>query len=302
VAQGEGEVSLATAFLAALPKSSVDSFDDALVAELDATLARAIATAESRWPMVRVSQHDFVAYVAARIDADDAPLEQLASRQLDDLHLAYACSIKDAAAIAELDRTILRDLPRVLRRGDLTQAHLDDTRQQVATKLLAASPPAITQYAGRGSLRGWVRVIAIRESSRLLGNAQHEKPAADDALFDAVAQGVVPSQAQLKDAYRASFKKSFEAALAALSIHDRLLLKQHFLDGLTIDRMAALHDVHRATAARWIAKLVEQLLVDTRARLQVELSVDPDELDSVLRLIQSCLDASIGRALAPHRR
>jgi hypothetical protein len=60
--------------------------------------------------------------------------------------------------------------------------------------------------------------------------------------------------------------------------------------------------VHRATAARWIAKLVEKLLEDTRARLQVALDLDASELDSVLRLIQSCLDASIGRALSPPRR
>jgi RNA polymerase sigma-70 factor (ECF subfamily) len=80
-----------------------------------------------------------------------------------------------------------------------------------------------------------------------------------------------------------------------------LLLKQHFLDGLSIDRMAALHDVHRATAARWIAKLLERLLVDTRSRLQAALDVDAEELDSVLRLIQSCMDASIGRALSPRR-
>src|SRR6185436_8511874 len=98
-------------------------------------------------------------------------------------------------------------------------------------------------------------------------SAAPERPTAgDDALFDAVAHGIVPSQSLMKDVYRKSFKQAFEEALAALSIHDRLLLRQHFLDGLSIDRMAALHDVHRATAARWIAKLVEKLLVDTRAR------------------------------------
>jgi RNA polymerase sigma-70 factor (ECF subfamily) len=296
-------VSVARSFVAALRPDCAALVDDP--AALDATLARALADAKKRWPTVRVSDDDFVVYLAAHIGPGEDPRDQLASRHVDDLYLAFGCSIGDEAAVATFDQTILRDLPRALRRGDLDQAHLDDTRQQVATKLLtrtAATPPAIAQYSGRGSLRGWVRVIAVRESSRLLSGNANERPTADDALFDAVANGVVPSPSLLKDMYRKSFKRAFEEALAALSIHDRLLLRQHFLDGLGIDRLAALHDVHRATAARWIAKLVERLLTDTRARLETMLEVTGDELDSVLRLIQSCLDASIGRALGSPRR
>jgi RNA polymerase sigma-70 factor (ECF subfamily) len=284
-------MSLGAVFLAALPRNDSDDH-----AALDEVLARAITAAQTRWPTVRLDAHDFVAYLAARV----AGTEELATRHLEDLYLAFGCSIGDAAAIAAFDQAVLRDLPRALRRGDLDPAHLDDTRQQVATKLLArttAAPPAIAQYAGRGSLRGWVRVIAIRESGRLLAGQAHERPAGDDALFDAVAHGIAPSQSLLKETYRQSFKRAFEDALAALSIHDRLLLRQHFLDGLGIDRLAQVHDVHRATAARWIAKLVEKLLGDTRARLEASLGLPHEELDSVLRLIQSCLDASIGRVL-----
>lgn len=284
-------MSLGAVFLAAVPGNDSDD-----PRALDDALARAVASAHARWPTVRLDAHDFVAYLAARV----AGSSDLATRHLEDLYLAFGCSIGDAAAVAAFDQAVLRDLPRALRRGDLDQAHLDDTRQQVATKLLArttAAPPAIAQYAGRGSLRGWVRVIAIRESGRLLAGQVNERPAGDDALFDAVAHGIAPSQSLLKETYRQSFKRAFEDALAALSIHDRLLLRQHFLDGLGIDRLAQVHDVHRATAARWIAKLVEKLLGDTRARLESSLGLQREELDSVLRLIQSCLDASIGRAL-----
>lgn len=280
---------MSAAFRAALPpECRVD-------ADFDGELARAIADAGARWPGVTLDRDEFAAYLGARFAPGEDVRAQLASRHLDDLYLAFGCSIGDAAAIAAFDQAVLRDLPRVLRRGDLDRAHLEDTRQQVAAKLLTGAPPAIAQYNGRGSLRGWVRVIAIRESGRLL--AGKEKPTGDDALFDAVAHGVVPEQSQLKEAYRQSFKRAFEDALAALSIHDRLLLKQHFLDGLGIDRLAALHDVHRATAARWIAKLVDKLLADTRSRLEAELNVGSAELDSVLRLIQSCVDASIDRLL-----
>ena len=296
-------MSIGRSFMAALRPECAALIDDPVA--LGAVLARALDDANKRWPTIRLSHDEFAAYTAARIGSGEDPRDQLASRHLEDLYLAFGCSIGDAAAVAAFDHAVLRDLPRALRRGDLDQAHLDDTRQQVATKLLArigGTAPAIVQYSGRGSLRSWVRVIAIRESGRLLAGRAHERPTGDDALFDAVAHGIVPPQSHLKEAYRQSFKLAFEGALAALSIHDRLLLRQHFLDGLGIDRLAALHDVHRATAARWIATLVEQLLVDTRARLEMILDLPSDELDSVLRLIQSCLDASIGRALQSPRR
>src|SRR5687767_13423835 len=113
------------------------------IAALDGVLDRALASAEARWPTVRLSRHEFVAYLATHIGPDESPIDELASRHVDDLYLAYGCSIGDAAAVAAFDQAILRDLPRALRRGDMDNAHLEDTRQQVAAKLLATSPPTI---------------------------------------------------------------------------------------------------------------------------------------------------------------
>ena len=56
--------------------------------------------------------------------------------------------------------------------------------------------------------------------------------------------------------------------------------------------------MHRATAARWIIRVRQRLIEDTRARLLALLRVGDDELESVLRLIRSELDISIQGALA----
>jgi RNA polymerase sigma-70 factor (ECF subfamily) len=69
----------------------------------------------------------------------------------------------------------------------------------------------------------------------------------------------------------------------------------HFVDGLTIDEIGALYQVHRATAARWISGARNTLLADTRARLTARLALTPSQFDSLMRLVRSELDLSLQR-------
>jgi len=76
------------------------------------------------------------------------------------------------------------------------------------------------------------------------------------------------------------------------------VLRLHLLDGLNIDRIGQLHDVHRATAARWLASAREALAKDTQRILQARLQVSRSEFESLLRLVRSDLDVSLCRILA----
>jgi RNA polymerase sigma-70 factor (ECF subfamily) len=69
------------------------------------------------------------------------------------------------------------------------------------------------------------------------------------------------------------------------------------LRGLGIDQIAALHGVHRATAARRLERAREALLVATRKSLMSRLSIDSAEFESLMDLIRSRLDVSIQRIL-----
>jgi len=75
------------------------------------------------------------------------------------------------------------------------------------------------------------------------------------------------------------------------------VLRQHTLDGQSIDRLAALHGVHRATAARWIDAARGTVLAGTQRELIQRLGLNTSELASVIRLIQSQLELSLLRAL-----
>jgi hypothetical protein len=55
--------------------------------------------------------------------------------------------------------------------------------------------------------------------------------------------------------------------------------------------------VHRATAARWFNRARAALVSATHRRLAERLKVPVEEIESVIRLVQSKLDASMVRFL-----
>jgi RNA polymerase sigma-70 factor (ECF subfamily) len=107
-----------------------------------------------------------------------------------------------------------------------------------------------------------------------------------------------PELALLKREHVTHFKASFAEAVAGLDSADRLLLKQHLVERLTIDQLGALYHLHRASAARRIAKARDALLIATRIALARRLGVPPERVASVLELVASRLEASIERLLA----
>jgi len=79
------------------------------------------------------------------------------------------------------------------------------------------------------------------------------------------------------------------------------MLRQHVLDGLTIDQLSALYRIHRATAARTLERARRTILAATRDHMQAELDVSSTELSSILRAIRSGLEVTL-RELRRRRR
>ena len=77
-----------------------------------------------------------------------------------------------------------------------------------------------------------------------------------------------------------------------------MLLRFHHLDGLTVDDLARMYNVHRATAARWVAAAREAVFEETRLRLHDRLGVDDSTAVSVVKLVQSQLVNSLRRLLS----
>ena len=71
------------------------------------------------------------------------------------------------------------------------------------------------------------------------------------------------------------------------------MLRQYYIDGLTIDRLAALYRVDRATTARWVVAARSAVLAGTRDFLGSALGVTTSEVESILRLVGSQLELSL---------
>ena len=221
-----------------------------------------------------------------------------------DHYLAFGCAAGDPAAIAHCDAILVREAGFA---ADGTRMHAsvrDEATQVVRTQLLAPRdnrPAAIGDYAGRGALRSWLRVCVSRELVRIAKAQQRTEPL-EEHLVEDPGYGDDPALEELKAKYRAELAEAFRTALTELPARDRTLLRYQLIDGLTIDEIGAIFRVHRATAARWIAKVRDDLVGRTRSLMAESLGVDTAEAASIVRLVQSQLDMSVIRHLGPPPR
>ena len=257
--------------------------------ELDERLAGLIAAGRAAWPGVEVDGAAFAAFLAER--------EAGETLHAADLYLACACALGDQTAIAAFLREVVPHIEAAVLGLGADPAQVDEVRAQLVDALLVGARPGIATYAGRGQLRSWVRSIAVRMGMRHLGRTRAAGPGGDDALATLAAEVDDPEIEHLKARYGEAFRAAFAAALAALTARQRNLLRQHYLDELTVDQLGALYRVHRATAARWVAAAREALFDDTRGRMIDALGLAPSDYDSLLRLLHSQLDLSIQRHL-----
>ena len=118
------------------------------------------------WPGIEVFPDAFASWLDVRVP-DGTALHTLV---VTDLYLACACAAGDPLALEQLDNHIVREVG-VAAAKMRAPAGIGDEAQQVVREILfvrrAERPPAIDSYAGRGDLRGWIKVIATREVLRL---------------------------------------------------------------------------------------------------------------------------------------
>ena len=263
--------------------------------DLEAALAALVARAAAAWPGVRVDGAAFAAFLGRRVSPD-----ALADARAEDLWIACACASGDPAALAVVEARYLPDVDAALGKMGLGQDRIAEVKQGLRRLLFVgdgASPPRIGDYRGAGDLRAWMRVTAMRAALKLIRKDGRET-ASDDALLAARAPEDDPELAYMKATYRAAFKTAFQEALESLDARERTLLKQQVVDGLGIDELGALYDVHRATAARWVASAREKLLSRTRRTFMLRARISNDECESIMRMVQSQLDVSLHRRLA----
>jgi RNA polymerase sigma-70 factor (ECF subfamily) len=236
----------------------------------------------------------FLPFVTARLGEDNLAL--LAAAPAADLGLVWRVLDGDTAALAELERRLASIRPAIAQLG-ATVADIDETLQRLRIQLLVGSSPGIAAYKGRGSLAAWLRVIAVREGVRVLTDRGHLDPIGDDRLLESFLPDADDEHTLVGADLRAAFRTAFEAAVRSLEPRDRLLLRQHTVDDLSIDELATLHGADRSTVARWLSAARSRLSRATERRLQEGSGAATDEVLRMYRGYLSRLDASVERLL-----
>jgi RNA polymerase sigma-70 factor (ECF subfamily) len=259
-------------------------------------LLEIVRAAREAWPGVDLAPALFLPYLSERMPAEETAERALPQMCTSDLYLACACARGDERALAVFEDRCLSVVDSALPRLGVSADGVAEVKQHLRQSLLVADqgPPRIEQFAGRGDLRSWVRVIAVREALAMRRQRERDRPLDDQWLAEALLPGADPELEQLKNVYRSEFKKAFDLALLQLDDRGRTLLRQQFIDRLTIDELATLYRVHRATISRWLERARLRVVDRTRAHLRRHFGVQPHELDSILRLIRSQLHVSIG--------
>lgn len=249
------------------------------------------ATARAAWPGIEVSRERYVEQLAARINARSTePADRvLSTMPAADLYLAIACADNNDAALAAFRDGFLPSLRQALGKLALSPATIDETVQRVLVMLFVDGQ--INGYGGKGTLRSWLRSIGVRTGRRLAGGDQDV--VSEDELDGLPAAVADPELEMLRARYSEQVRLAFAAAFAELTERERNVLRQYHIDGLTIDQLAALYQVNRATTARWVAGARLAIVAKTRNQLVDRYGIAAAEVDSIIRLVRSQLAVSV---------
>jgi RNA polymerase sigma-70 factor, ECF subfamily len=233
------------------------------------------------------------------------PFVALAALKVEDLYLACACLAGHVRALEAFETRLwpeaARGLSRVGIEPELCEEVFSKLREALFFGKPPNAPPMIAAYRGRGTLRSWLRSVSIHQALKFRRRAR-PLVSMDQLAQKLHADGDDPEMGHLRGLYLREFRGALERAMRALSKRERTLLRQHYLDRMSLEAVAKAYRVHRATAARWIADARAKVLARTRNELVEAMKLRPSELQLVLSFMRRQSDfgshlSGIGNAL-----
>lgn len=213
----------------------------------------------------------------------------------EELFLCCAALDGDAVALRELER-LLAEIPSHVAKLKLNASEVDELTQRVRELLLVGPPRKLLEYGGRGPLGGWLRVLVVRLATRERARAKQFEAVDQSTLHTLAAQSPEHQVARAK--WQRLFDEALRAAFQSLSEEERSLFRLQFRQGLTLDELAKVLQVHRATVARRIAEARETLWRRLTEHIRGSLgAAEAEEAETLLRDYRSRLEISLSALL-----
>lgn len=254
---------------------------------------------DCRADVFRVGQLEFATIVWSAQDFELAwqlygrPVEGGAEACRDE-YLRVACLARAVGAIGTLEANYIRPLRALLekRYGDADLA--DEAVQQLRQKLLVGPEPRLTSYQSTGHLRAWLQVVTIRLCQDLLRQRNvrwaRESPLAEDPPGSCGMDKRLEKR-ELDELFIAALRE----VIRQLPTRERHALRMHVLAGWNVSQIGECLEVHRSSAARWIAAAKERLGESVRALLRERLDLSARELDHLFDLFSTQLELRLSQ-------
>lgn len=156
----------------------------------------------------------------------------------------------------------------------------------------ADEPAKFTQYVGRGQLGGLVRVAATRLALTLVGSKGRQTSEVPSNTPD---QHRSTADKFAKAELQALLKQALGESATALTERQRAILRMHYVKQASIDDIAAVYRVHRATAARWLLDARSSMVENARETFLLRAALDEADLIEVASLVESQLSMTWSR-------
>lgn len=262
---------------------------------LDPEIGRLIERARSAHPEFVTDGAAFARHVACCAKAAGGGSSLCA----EDLYLAFAAGHGDRKALGLVEQRHVAQVGQFIAHLRKPASFVDEVRQRLRERILFGTgaretrAPKILDYSGRGPLGAWLRVTALRQALDLIDG---EKRAAntDEPEEDLLAATVSPELMAIRQRHLPQFREAFRSALASLDASERNLLRFYLLDGLNIGRIGEIFGKSRATIGRMVIDCRDKLLEETRRHLGALTGASESDVLSLIRLLRSQLDVSIG--------
>ncbi len=256
-----------------------------------------VEAARRGWPALRVDLHAFAAHVSRH----GAVKGLLPLEHAPDLYLAFACAARVPGGSEAFEQAFGRVIARVLARRRANADVAQDAAQILRERLLVAPAggvPKIAEYSGAGPLKSWVAATAATTLLMMYRSQERRREDSDEGgAAAAIARDAGPELQYIQERYKNELQEAVVRALTRLNERDRIMLKLHLADGVSIDAVGALYNVDRSTAARWINAARTSLVTLTRTDVRERLGLTDGECDSIAALVRSQLHVSFVRLL-----
>jgi RNA polymerase sigma-70 factor, ECF subfamily len=245
-----------------------------------------------RYPELSLDLATFTKYLRARLTEEVDPQRFPAS----DLFLSCACLTGVPGAVERFADEYRASLATFVARVTHEPHSIEELVGVLLSELLAAGDwgePRLAGYAGRGPLRAWLRMLAVRRSINEARDGDRHARLEHRLYTEATSASVDPEVSFIKQRYGPDFQAAFRDASCALPATERALLRLHYGQALPLAELAAMHGWSKPTASRRVAAARAALLEAACKLLRERLRLDGEELESLFRVVRSQLEMSL---------